>query len=97
MNDEKIVGDNEGPELGERWTLMFDGASNTVDHGIVVVLMSPKNYHLPFTAKLRFGCTNNIVEYEACISGLEAVIDSRIKIIEVYGDSVMVIYQIRSD
>lgn len=94
-NDENVIGDDEGPEPEERWNLMFDGAFNTMGHGIGAMLMSPKNYHLPFTAKLYFDCTNNITKYEACILGLEASIDSRIKILEVYGDSALVIHRIR--
>ncbi|XP_050915999.1 uncharacterized protein LOC127131109 [Lathyrus oleraceus] len=81
----------------ERWTLMFDGASNATGHGIGEVLMSPKNFHLPFTTKLYFTCTSNMVEYEACILGLEEAIELRIKILKVYGDSALVIHQIRDD
>ncbi|XP_050892539.1 uncharacterized protein LOC127098081 [Lathyrus oleraceus] len=36
-------------------------------------------------------------EYEACIYGLEAAIDLRIKILEVYGDSARVISQVKGD
>lgn len=38
-----------------------------------------------------------MAEYEACILGLEAAIDLRIKILEVYGESALVIYQIREE
>ena len=48
-------------------------------------------------ARLCFDCTNNVAEYEACVMGLEAVIDLKIKILEVYGDSSLVIYQVRGD
>ncbi|XP_050895340.1 uncharacterized protein LOC127101959 [Lathyrus oleraceus] len=88
---------SEGPELEEQWTLMFDGASNAIGHGIGAVLMSPKNFHLPFTAKLCFTCTNNMAEYEACILRLEEAIELEIKIFEVYGDSALMIHQIRGD
>ena len=103
--DEDImaVKDVEDSELEESlepragWTLMFDGASNAIGHGIGAVLMSPKNFHLPFTAKLCFTCTNNMAEYEACILGLEEAIELKIKILEVFGDSALVIHQIRED
>ncbi|XP_050896946.1 uncharacterized protein LOC127103755 [Lathyrus oleraceus] len=87
----------KGPESNEQWTLMFDGASNAIGHGIGEVLMSPKNFHLPFTTKLCFTYTNNMVEYEACILGLEEAIELKIKVHEVFGDSVLVIHQIRGD
>ncbi|XP_050889572.1 uncharacterized protein LOC127094843 [Lathyrus oleraceus] len=88
---------NEGPEPEKQWTLMFDGASNAIGHGIGAMLMSPKNFHLPFTTKLCFTCMNNMVEYEAYIFGLEEAIELEIKILEVYGDSALVIHQIRGD
>ena len=59
-------------------------------HGLSLL----KNFHKSYTARLCFDCTNNIAEYEACILGLEVSIDLRIKHLEVYGDSTLVIYQV---
>ncbi|KAA3472351.1 receptor-like protein 12 [Gossypium australe] len=53
--------------------------------------------HYPFTSKLDFNCTNNIVEYEACIMGICAAIERKIKVLEVYGDSALVIYQLKGE
>ena len=47
--------------------------------------------------RLCFDCTNNIIEYKVCILGLEAAIDLRIKYLEVYGDSALVIYQVNGE
>ncbi|XP_050895144.1 uncharacterized protein LOC127101737 [Lathyrus oleraceus] len=91
------VSPEEGPEPGSRWTLVFDGASNARGHGIGVVITSPTCFHIPFTARLCFDCTNNMAEYEACIYGLEAAIDLRIKILELFGDSTLVISQVKGD
>ncbi|XP_050916697.1 uncharacterized protein LOC127131849 [Lathyrus oleraceus] len=91
------VSPGEGPEPGSRWMLMFDSASNARGHGIGVVITSPTGFHLPFTARLCFDCTNNMADYEACIYGLEAEIDLRIKILEVFGDSALVISQVKGD
>src|ERR1044072_5648085 len=44
-----------------------------------------------------FDCTNNMEEYEACIMGLEEAMDLRIKVLYVYGDSALVINQIKGD
>ncbi|XP_058765240.1 uncharacterized protein LOC131638694 [Vicia villosa] len=97
IRDYEIPGPDEGPEPGAIWTLMFDGASNAIGHGIGAVLTSPDNRHLPFTVRLCFDCTNNIAEYEACILGLEATIDLRNKLLEVYGDSALVIHQVNKE
>ena len=87
----------EGPNPGSRWTFVFDGASNALSNGIGVVIISPKGFHTPFTARLRFDCTNNMAEYEACIMGIKVVIDMRIKFLSVYGDSALVISQVKGE
>ncbi|XP_050877340.1 uncharacterized protein LOC127081097 [Lathyrus oleraceus] len=86
-----------GPEPGSRWTLVFDGASNAHGYGIGAVITSPTSFHLPFAARLCFDCTINMEEYEVCIYGIEASIDLRIKILQVYGDSALVISQVKGD
>ncbi|XP_050919802.1 uncharacterized protein LOC127137379 [Lathyrus oleraceus] len=97
IKDCEIPGPNEGLEPGSRWKLAFDGSSNYNGHGVGVVLMNPNGGFTPFTARLCFDCTNNVAEYEACILGLGAAIDLRTKILEVYGDLALVIYQVKRE
>ncbi|XP_050901982.1 uncharacterized protein LOC127108835 [Lathyrus oleraceus] len=90
-------GTDEEPESGSRWKLVFGGSSNSTGHGIGAIITSPTGYHIPFTARLCFTCTNNMAEYEACILGFDESIDLRIKILKVYGDSALVINQIKGE
>ena len=60
------------------WRLFFDGAANHQGKGVGEVLVSGSGQHYPMAAKLRFNCTNNIDEYEACILGLKIAIDMNI-------------------
>jgi len=76
------------------WKLNFDGASNVVGNEIMAVLVSSNGDHYPFTSKLDFNCTNNMVEYEACI---RAAIERKINVLEVYGDCALVIYQLEGE
>ena len=46
---------------------------------------------------MSFDCTNNVAEYEACVLGLQAVIEKKIKRLNVYGDSTLVIYQLNGE
>ncbi|XP_070041495.1 uncharacterized protein [Nicotiana tomentosiformis] len=55
------------------WKLFFDGAANMKGVGIGAVLISETGRHYPVMAQLRFYCTNNMAEYEACIPGLRSV------------------------
>ena len=77
--------------------MVFDRASNALGNGIIVVIISPEGCHTPFTARLCFNCTNNMDEYEACIIGIKAAIDMRIKFLSVFGDSALVISQIKGE
>ncbi|XP_050918640.1 uncharacterized protein LOC127136084 [Lathyrus oleraceus] len=88
---------DEGPESGSRWGLIFDGAVNAYGNGIGAIIVTPRGSHIPFTARLTFNFTNNIAEYEAYIMGLEEAIDLRIKILDVYEDSTLVIIQIKGE
>ena len=77
------------------WCMYFDGATNHSRYGICVLLISPHGDHIPRSVRLafsdRYPDTNNIVEYEACILGLETVLELRIRRIEIFGDSNLVI------
>ena len=77
--------------------MVFDGASNALGNEIGVVIISPRDFHTPFTARLCFDCTNNMVEYEACNMGIKSTIDMIIKFLNVYGDSALVISQIKGE
>ncbi|XP_016681170.1 uncharacterized protein [Gossypium hirsutum] len=72
----------EGSQENHPWKLNFDGASNAVGNGIGAVLIL---------------IANNMVKYEACIMGIRATIERKIKVLEVYGDSTLVIYQLKGE
>ncbi|KAK4737312.1 hypothetical protein R3W88_001009 [Solanum pinnatisectum] len=74
--DEEVafVGEDISEEY-DSWRMFFDGAKNLSGSGIGAVLISPTGQHYPVSAKLRFLCSNNMAEYEACILGLRRAID----------------------
>ena len=81
----------------EKWIVWFDGTSSALGHGIGAVLVSPDKQCLPFTTRLCFDCTNNMAEYEACALGFRVGIDFRVKLLKVYGDSTLVIHQLKGE
>ncbi|XP_012458178.1 uncharacterized protein LOC105778970 [Gossypium raimondii] len=87
----------ENPQMDHIWKLNFDGASNVMDNGIGTVLISPSGDHYPVGSKLDFDYTNNMTKYEACIMGIRAAIEHKIKVLKVYGDSALVIYQLKEE
>ena len=79
------------------WRLYFDDAVNQSGFGIGILLISPQGDHIPISVRLTFSdhhrLTNNIVEYEACIIGLETALDLGVRQLEIHGDSNLVIQQ----
>ncbi|XP_027188628.1 uncharacterized protein [Cicer arietinum] len=80
-----------------KWTLLFDGASNIMGHWIEVVLIFPEKQFIPITMSLCFDCTNNMAEYETCAMGILTALESKAKVLEVYGDSALVINQLNQE
>ena len=80
------------------WHMYFDGATSHSGYGIDILLISPHGDHILRSVRLvfldRHPTTNNIVEYEACILGLEMTLELGIRHMEVFGDSNMVLRHI---
>ncbi|XP_070008256.1 uncharacterized protein LOC142165132 [Nicotiana tabacum] len=79
------------------WRMFFDRAANFIGLGIGVVRISESGKHYLALAKISFPCTNNMVEYEACIFGIRTVVDMNIKELLVIGDSDLLIHQVQDE
>ena len=77
--------------------MYFDGAVNYKGAGIGVIIVTPEGEVLPFAKRLMFSVTNNMAEYEACIFGVEALVALKVKDVEVYGDSMLVVRQAQGE
>ncbi|XP_070029797.1 uncharacterized protein [Nicotiana sylvestris] len=83
--DEEVNTIEVVPEDTHAWKMFFDGAVNAKGIGIGTILISPTGQHYPATARLRFFCTNNTAEYEACIMGMNMAIDQDVEHVEDLG------------
>jgi hypothetical protein len=81
-------------EMNDWWTLYFDGAMNVSRNEGRAVIISPKKKQYLVLVRLQFECTNNTTEYEACILSLEVSLELKVKKLEVYWDSMLIICQI---
>ncbi|XP_070057736.1 uncharacterized protein [Nicotiana tomentosiformis] len=77
----------------DSWRMFFDGVANFKGVDIGAVLVSKMGQHYPVSAKLRFPCTNNMTEYEACILGLRLAIDMNVQELLVIEDSDLLVHQ----
>lgn len=57
--------------------------------------MSPYGEVYEFAIRIAYSCSNNQVEYEALLAGLHLLILADVKNAEVFGDSLLVIQQIK--
>ena len=80
----------------EKWCNMhFDGAVSKEGVGAGVFVVAPGFEYKKFSFKLHFECTNNVAEYEALILGIKMIKKLEIKKVIIYGDSELVINQVK--
>ncbi|XP_070017580.1 uncharacterized protein [Nicotiana sylvestris] len=91
--DEEINTIEVVSEDAHAWKMFFDGAINAKGVGIGAILILPASQHYSATARLRFFCTNNTAEYEACIMGMNMAVDQGVEDLLIMGDSDLIIRQ----
>ena len=73
-----------------RWKPYFDGTANSTRNGVGAVLVSLKGQQIPVSVKLNFDYAN-VIEYEACIVGLQVALEFSAYDLSVFGDSLLII------
>jgi hypothetical protein len=76
------------------WTLYFDESVCNKGQGIGIMLVSPRNATFDFSSRLKTHCTNNQVEFEALLFGLELLSDMGVTHVKLFGGSQLVVQQI---
>ena len=74
-------------EDNKRWVIHVNGSSTQHTGGIGVVLQSPEGDKLKYKLRLQYQPTNNEVEYEALLKGLELAKSVEARSILILGDS----------
>ncbi|XP_075111680.1 uncharacterized protein LOC142181908 [Nicotiana tabacum] len=91
--DEEVSSVEIIPEDTNAWKMFFDRVVNAKGFGIGAILISPTGRHYLATTRLRFFCTNNTVEYESYIMGMNMAIDQDVEELLIMGDSDLIIRQ----
>ncbi|XP_074377588.1 uncharacterized protein LOC141719104 [Apium graveolens] len=76
------------------WSLFVDGASNSDGAGAGIELISPEAHKIRRVTHLAFHATNNDAEYEALINSLKLAVEMKVENLNVFSDSMIVVYQI---
>jgi ribonuclease HI len=85
----------DSPLIASVWKMFFDGAYSREGVGAGMVFVSPLQEIMSLSYKLEFETNNNVVEYEALVSGLRAAKDMGIEEISVFADVELIVYLIR--
>jgi ribonuclease HI len=75
--------------------MYFDGSLKIDDAGAGVLFISPNKDELRYVLRLHFPASNNTAEYEACLHGMRIAVELGVKRLYVYGDSALVINQLK--
>jgi ribonuclease HI len=78
------------------WSLYFDGSKSREGAGVGCLLIDPKGNKTFIACRLEFDCTNNTTEYEALLQGLKKSIDLDVQCLVVFGDSEIVVKQVKN-
>ena len=71
--------------------MYFDGAYSKCRKGAGIMIISPSDKIYNFAFRLDFEASNNVAEYEALLLGLETAKDMGIKMLNIKGDSDIVV------
>ncbi|KAK2984212.1 hypothetical protein RJ640_006671 [Escallonia rubra] len=93
-------------EIKKGWEIYFDGASRSPDgekqhdlknnqSSIGIIFVTPEGGIILHSFFLTEGCSNNEAEYEAIIAGLELSLEVSIDDLTIYGDSELIIKQLK--
>ncbi|XP_070050707.1 uncharacterized protein [Nicotiana tomentosiformis] len=96
-DEEVLFAEEDITESYPGWRMYFDGGANSKGLGIGAVLISESGQHYTASAKIRFPCTNNMAEYEACILKIKMAVYMNIKELLVIRDSDLLIYQVQGE
>jgi ribonuclease HI len=79
------------------WELFFDGLVCSKRQGARCVIVSPNGAYIDLSIRLEFSCTNNQVEYKSLLHGIEYLRDLGVRDVDVFGDSNLIVQQVRGD
>ena len=79
------------------WILKFDVSSTKKSVGAGIVIISPKGIKTTLYFNLAFKCTNNQVEYEDLVIGLEILIELGVQKVHIFGDFQLVLRQVTGE
>ena len=77
--------------------MYFNGSLMKTRAGAGLLFISPLGVHMRYMVRLHFAASNNAAEYEALVNGLQITIELRVRRLDVWGDSQLVVDQVMKE
>jgi ribonuclease HI len=74
--------------------MYFNGSLMKIGAGAGLLFISPLGVHMRYIIRLHFPASNNVIEYEALVTGLRIAVELGVQHLDVRGDSQLVIDQV---
>ena len=76
------------------WKVFVDNASNAIEAGAGIVIITLEGIMLKHSFRLKFMTSNNEAEYEALLARLRTILGMGARDVEIYSDSRLVVSQV---
>ncbi|XP_024023768.1 uncharacterized protein LOC112092269 [Morus notabilis] len=88
---------DDAEEVNEtlRWKLYVDGSSNDNGSGAELVLHTPEGHKITSAIRFDFPASNNKVEYEALLAGLQLAEHLKAGNLDIFSDSQLIVNQVK--
>ena len=75
----------------------MDGSSNERRSKAGLILVSPEGHRMHCALRFGFKASNNEVEYEALIAGLNLAKEMKVESLKIYSDSQLIVCQVTEE
>jgi ribonuclease HI len=89
--------DSHSPPLWSPSPVLHDGSACSGGQGIDIIIVSPNGDDFEASSRLNYFCTNNQAEYEALLFVLKILASMKVRYVEAFGDSLLVVQQVSGE
>ncbi|XP_074290384.1 uncharacterized protein LOC141617109 [Silene latifolia] len=96
LADEEIL-TLKGNKEAKVWKMHIDGASNQRGARVGLILRSPQGDLITQAIRCEFKATNNEIEYEALILGMQLALELGVRNLQIFSDSLLIVNHVNDE
>ncbi|XP_074265651.1 uncharacterized protein LOC141588095 [Silene latifolia] len=87
----------KGNKEAEVWQMHIDGASNQWGAGVGLILRSPQGGLIAQAIRCEFKATNNEIEYEALILGMQLALELGVRNLQIFSGYLLIVNHVNNE